>query len=326
MLSRAVRWAVFPAVLVVPFIVGAQREVASSKRTTPSSDTPVASPTVAVAVRATKAPVIDGEADDAIWSAAQVFSDFRTFDPVENGDPRFRTEARVAYDDHNLYILVRAFDPHPDSIVALLSRRDARTQSEWLKVIIDGDHDRRTGIELSVNPAGVKRDFAILNDGEEAGSWDGVWDVGTHIDSLGWVAEFRVPLNQLRYPAAPTHTFGFGIWRDVARFNERYSWPVYSRSKNGLSSQLGDLAGIDGIDAVTQREVAPGNLTIEPRANSFVGPRLPGAFFLDAGLVSIRLGARIRFSGTWHLVSGTWHRYLAPGTWHLAPDRITLSP
>ena len=179
------------------------------------------------------------------------------FDPVENGEPRFRTEARAAFDDRQSVRLVRAFDPHPDSIVALLSRRDVRTQSEWIKLIIDGYHDRRTGIELAVNPVGVKRDFAILNDGEEDDSWDGVWDVGTRIDSLGWVAEFRVPLNQLRFARGSSHTFGFGIWRDVARYNERYSWPLYSRSKNGLSSQLGELTGIDGIAPPRRLEVAP---------------------------------------------------------------------
>lgn len=215
------------------------------------------SATVAVAARAARAPIIDGKGDDAVWATAQLIEGFRTFDPVENGDPRFRTEARVAYDEHNLYVLVRAFDPHPDSIVALLSRRDVRTQSEWLKLIIDGYHDRRTGIELSVNPAGVKRDFAIINDGEEDASWDGVWDVGTRVDSLGWVAEFRVPLNQLRYENDRNHTFGFGIWRDVARYNERYAWPLYSRTKSGLASQLGELAGIDGIAAPRRIEFAP---------------------------------------------------------------------
>jgi hypothetical protein len=248
----------FVALLALPQMAFAQQQKATVR---PAGDAAVtmrsASPTVAIAARATKAPIIDGKTDDDIWATAQVFADFRTFDPVENGEPRFRTEARAAFDDRNLYVVVRAFDPHPDSIVALLSRRDVRTQSDWLKIIIDGYHDRRTGIELAVNPAGVKRDFAILNDGEEDDSWDGVWEVGTRIDSLGWVAEFRVPLNQLRFAPGAVHTFGFGIWRDVARFNERYSWPLYSRSKNGLSSQLGELAGVDGIAPPRRLEVAP---------------------------------------------------------------------
>jgi hypothetical protein len=243
--------------LVAPAMLFAQSELPASHPAIALVRDARASATVAVASRALKAPIIDGRADDAVWTTAQVIDGFRTFDPTENGDPRFRTEARVAYDAHNLYVLVRAFDPHPDSIVALLSRRDVRTQSDWLKLIIDGYHDRRTGVELSVNPAGVKRDFAVLNDGEEDDSWDGVWDVGTRIDSAGWVAEYRVPLNQLRYGAGERHTFGFGIWRDVARFNERYSWPMYSRSKNGLASQLGDLGGIDGIASPRRLEVSP---------------------------------------------------------------------
>ena len=34
-----------------------------------------------------QSPVIDGNSDDAIWATAQVFDAFRTFDPVENGEP-----------------------------------------------------------------------------------------------------------------------------------------------------------------------------------------------------------------------------------------------
>ena len=239
--------------------MAAQRAIASTTHAVAVGGdvSSTASATVAVASRAIKPPVIDGKADDPAWATAQVIQGFRTFDPVENGDPRFRTEARVTYDDKNLYVLVRAYDPHPDSLVALLSRRDVHTQSEWLKIIIDGYHDGRTGVEMSVNPVGVKRDYSILNDGEEDGSWDGVWDVGTRIDSLGWVAEFRVPFSQLRFGNGDHHTFGFGIWRDVARYNERYSWPLYSHSKGGLASQLGELDGIDGIGTSHRLEVAP---------------------------------------------------------------------
>lgn len=226
--------------------------------------------TVAVAVRATKPPVIDGRADDAIWATAQVIEGFRVFDPSEDGEPRFRTEARVAYDERNLYVVVRAFDPHPDSIRALLARRDVRTASDEIKVFIDSYHDKRSGFEFGVNPAGVKRDIAIFNDSDEDISWDAVWDASARVDSAGWVAEFRVPLNQLRYAAAQNHTFGLAITREIARYNERHSWPVYRRSKAGIASQFGELTGIDGIASPRRLEIAP--YTVARTANVPNGP------------------------------------------------------
>jgi Carbohydrate family 9 binding domain-like len=104
------------------------------------------------AVRATRAPEIDGLENDAVWRQATPMTAFRQFEPGENLEPTFRTEARAAYDDRYLYVLVRAFDPHPDSLAALLSRRDVKTPSDQLKIIIDAYHDGRTGVELAVNP------------------------------------------------------------------------------------------------------------------------------------------------------------------------------
>src|SRR5207237_10738198 len=70
-------------------------------------------------------------------------------------------------------------------------------------------------------------------------------------------AEFRIPLSQLRYADAPSHTFGFGVWRDIERYKERVSWPEYQPSKSGLSSQLGQLSGIAGIVSARTLEVTP---------------------------------------------------------------------
>ena len=80
--------------------------------------------------------------------------------------------------------------------------------------MLDSCHDRRTGFEFVVNPAGVKSDYAIFNDGNEDVAWDGVWDVATRIDSLGWTAEYRIPLSQLHYSAKGSTRFGFLVWRD----------------------------------------------------------------------------------------------------------------
>jgi hypothetical protein len=141
--------------------------------------------------------------------------------------------------------------------MALLSRRDERTQSDYIRVIVDSYHDRRTGYQFMVNPAGVKRDLYLYNDTNEDISWDAVWDVKTTVDSLGWIAEFRIPLSQLRYPKKDTHTFGVAVHREVGRTNERSSWPVWRRSQTGLASQLGEVQGISGISSPRRLEVMP---------------------------------------------------------------------
>ena len=57
------------------------------------------------------------------------FSDFRQFQPHVDADPSFKTEFQVAYDEKNLYVFVRMFDPHPDSIMhALVATRRARVR------------------------------------------------------------------------------------------------------------------------------------------------------------------------------------------------------
>src|SRR5215211_6582320 len=187
----------------------------------------------ATASRAAASPVLDGRTDDPAWQHAQIIDQFLEYEPNEGQETRFRTEARVTYDDRYLYVLARMYDPAPDSIVSLLSRRDVKTSSEQLKLVVDSYNDKKTGFTFIVNPAGVKRDLYVFNDNNEDGSWDAVWDVATKIDSLGWVAEFRIPFSQIRFAPGKEQTFGLIIGRDIARTAQRISWPLMSRKVNG---------------------------------------------------------------------------------------------
>ena len=263
MLLGARRGAKFPGMrpgrasvlLLLPCALRAHGQLASAGEAAIRAGT--ATGAMAIATRAASAPVIDGREDDEIWAHAQLIDDFRQFVPKEDSAPTFRTTAKVAYDDKFLYVFVRMYDPHPDSIIGLLSRRDVKTQSDWIKLIIDSYHDRRTGYELAVNPRGVKRDYYTYDDQQEDESWDGIWDVETRIDSAGWTAEFRIPFDQMRFSPAPNITMGFGMWRDIARLNERDSWPVYRYSKQGISSQMGEITGIQGLGAPRHLEITP---------------------------------------------------------------------
>src|SRR2546430_14677503 len=82
----------------------------SLQATSPSAKSdppPGSSATTATAQRATTPPVIDGKDNDEVWQLAQPITEFRQFQPVEDANPRLKTEAKVAYDDRNFYVFVQ---------------------------------------------------------------------------------------------------------------------------------------------------------------------------------------------------------------------------
>ena len=245
-------------VTLFPVAIAAQESltVASTRQRVAPVAAERAAP-MASAMRAERAPVLDGRGDDAVWATAQRITDFRVYDPDEGKVPPHPTTAQVAYDERHLYLLVRAHDVGGDSVVALLSRRDERTPSDWIRVMVDSYHDKRTGYQFVVNPAGVKRDIYVFNDGEEDVSWDAVWHVATSVDSAGWTAEFAIPWSQLRYPNVMDHTIGLMVVREVGRRNERQSWPLFSRTRTGFVSQFGSVNGIRGLPNKRRLEVMP---------------------------------------------------------------------
>ncbi len=233
------------------------------------------------AVRATSPLKIDGHLDDAAWQAATPSSDFTVSFPKAGATPSERSEVRVLYDDAALYVGIRMFDAHPDSIAAQLARRDATSiYSDWAYVVIDTYHDRRNGFRFSVNPRGVQKDVLHSDDRNEDLNWDAVWESGASVDSLGWTAEFRIPFSQLRFGSAGKgveRLWGFQVQRDLARRAERDSWSPWQPKDPGFISMSGDLTGLTDIPTPRRMEVMPyvsTKLVRVPgvRANPFYSP------------------------------------------------------
>src|SRR5687767_3775083 len=79
---------------------------ASGARSAPKA----ATDTGVAATRADVAPTIDANDDDPVWRLAPPITQFKEWRPNEGKEPRFKTEAKVAYDAANLYVIVRSFD------------------------------------------------------------------------------------------------------------------------------------------------------------------------------------------------------------------------
>jgi hypothetical protein len=233
------------------------------------------------AVRVTNgAPRIDGRLDDAIWALVEPVSGFRQMMP-HDGDPATeRTEVRLAYDDEAVYVAARMFDSEPARIAAKLGRRDNVDQSDMFEVDFDSYHDHRTSFQFYVNPLGVKMDVLAANDqGNGDVGWDPVWDVATQRDSLGWTAEFRIPLSQLRFPNAPTQVWGVNFFRLVERTNEMSMWSYFAQTDRGYASFFGHALGIANLPQPRRLEVLPYAAGVEertaagsPNTSSTTGP------------------------------------------------------
>src|SRR6266496_5863875 len=71
-----------------------------------------------VAVRADKAPELDGTLKGAGWQDASFISDFRQREPFERQSPTEKTEVRILYDSRYLYFGIHCFDSEAEKIVA----------------------------------------------------------------------------------------------------------------------------------------------------------------------------------------------------------------
>ena len=240
---------------------------------------------------------IDGRLDEAAWAAAEPATGFVQNRPTPGAPASERTEARVLYDGGALYVGMRLYDARPDSITAPLGRRDlSGVPSDWAHVLVDSYHDRRTGFRFSVNPRGVKKDVLHFDDWAEDLNWDGVWEAETRVDSLGWTAEFRIPLGQLRFSAARgggEQVWGINVSREIARRTEWAWWSPVLPNVPGMVSVAGELHGLQGLSAPRGLEVLPYTVSRMTRA-----PAQPGNPFYRRNEPAASAGADLKYGLT----------------------------
>ncbi|MGK2962547.1 MAG: DUF5916 domain-containing protein [Gemmatimonadaceae bacterium] len=228
---------------------------AAAQQTTRSQNDP--RPTATAALK-TGAISIDGRLDEAAWAAAKPLGEFVQARPNEGQAPSEKTEIRVLFDESAIYIGARMFDSMGEKGVrAVLTRRDQLLNdnsltSDKIAFVFDPFRDRNTRLWFELNPLGVKGDYA---NGDT--SFDPVWEGETSIDSLGWVAEIRIPLSQLRFSRDSTQVWGMQVWRIIDRLNEQNMWAFWRSNEFGGAAYFGTLDGITVNSSPRQIELVP---------------------------------------------------------------------
>jgi hypothetical protein len=280
--------------LVLPSLVRAQTSpapAAPAAAATVSASQSDPRPTARAAHR--RGPVlIDGKLDEAAWGAAEAISDFHQQQPDEGKAPTERTEVRVLFDADAVYFGARMYDTAgPDGVRGLLVRRDQLLNdnaSDKIALVLDPYHDRQTRVWFELNPLGVKGDQ--LN---SDASFDPVWEGAATMDSLGWTAEFRIPLSQLRFPRDSLQTWGLQIWRTIARRNEQDMWAFWRLTDFGGPAYFGTITGLALAQQPRQLELLPYVVT----KSTFALPA-DGDPFKHSRETSYRVGGDLKYNIT----------------------------
>lgn len=206
---------------------------------------------------------VDGVLDEPAWGAALVFGVPYEWQPGDNTPPPVKTDFLVAYDDDNLYVAWRAFDPRPGEIRAHLMDRDAIdtfVQDDHVVLMIDPFNDERRGFQFRINPLGVQADAVFSqNEGIEDWSFDMIWDSAGKITEEGYVIEVAIPLQQIRLPRSEgVQTWGFDVGRSYPRnVRHRMSAAPRSRSNSCILCQVVKVTGFEALKPGRNLEVTP---------------------------------------------------------------------
>jgi len=265
----------------------------------PDTIATVSGPRVAAA-RITGSIQLDGMLDETAWSEATPAGALTQLDPDEGAPPTEQTEIRVLLSGNALYIGARLFDNDPSRIRALLTRRDAESESDRFSVQLDSRSDRRTAFVFEVNPRGVRRDGILQVDGTVDYSPDPVWQAAVRQDAAGWSAEIRIPLSQLRFNRG-VDTWGVQFIRFIQRRGEEDVFAFVPKTEHAGVNRFGRLTGLADLPAPLHAEVAPyvsgrGEYTHPASGDPF---RHGSDYFGDGGTdLRLGIGGSLSLDGT----------------------------
>ncbi|MEN9445074.1 MAG: hypothetical protein RIS47_1965 [Bacteroidota bacterium] len=199
---------------------------------------------------------IDGSLLEEDWQNVSWNNNFTQREPANGFAPSQASKFAVLYDNENLYVAIYAQDSVSEKIESRLARRDSR-DGDMVGIELDSYNDKRTSFMFLVSAAGVKSDALSTDDGNnEDNNWNPIWEVKTTIVSDGWIAEMRIPMDQLRFDKSGT-SWGMQVARYVFRKQELSLWANFPSEQSGWVSHFGTLTGLDGIAPKKQIEFTP---------------------------------------------------------------------
>ncbi len=220
------------------------------------------SPEIAVLMISEKIRV-DGFLNEQVWQMNPSIEELLQVEPRSGERPTESTRIWLAYSKESFFVAIRCEDEHPEQIVATEMSRDAMLVdmeagiNDSIEFIIDTYHDHRNAYYFATNSAGALVDGRITENQRPALEWDGIWNVRTRIDDMGWTAEFEIPFKTIGFNPNLS-TWGFNISRYLSRGRETSRWASSSLDvKINHVVKAGNIAGLEGLSQGVGLDIKP---------------------------------------------------------------------
>ena len=153
---------------------------------------------------------VDGKLDEAAWNAAAWSEAFVDIQGDAHPRPRFRTRAKMLWDDEYFYVSAEMEEP---DVWGTLTERDAIIfRDNDFEIFIDPDGDTHAYGELEVNALGTPWDLLLIKPYRDGGPAIHAWDIaglqlGIDVRGTlnrpgdrddGWTVEIAMPWTILR--------------------------------------------------------------------------------------------------------------------------------
>jgi poly(3-hydroxybutyrate) depolymerase len=160
-------------------------------------------------------PIVDGDLSDAAWQHAPWTDPFEDIQGPDLAKPRHATQAKIVWDDQNLYIAARLEEPH---VWGAIRQHDAVIfQDNDFEVFLDPDSDHHRYLELELNALGTTWDLSLDKPYKDGGNADNGFEFAglqSAVQVLGsindpsdtdtaWQVEIAIPIASVTMDGSP---------------------------------------------------------------------------------------------------------------------------
>ena len=173
---------------------------------------------------------IDGVLDEVTWKNATVAGDFFMITPVDTGKATQFSEARMSFDEENLYLSIIFFNNSKQGayVVESLKRDFSFGKNDNFIVAIDPFNNQNTGFAFGLNAYGAQWDGTMFNGRNVDLNWDTKWYSEVQFDEEKWVCEIAIPFKSIRYNEDISE-WGINFSRLDLKASEKSSWAPVPR-------------------------------------------------------------------------------------------------